>query len=126
MNIDWSATAAWIALVVAIISPIVTSIINNRHLSKIKKMEIIQQRGLAVIEEYISVTSREILITGVSDAYEKIYAKVFIYVPKSLHSQLEELNSLICDCGNTSFPDKEKCQKLLVKISQSLKYDTVF
>ena len=36
-QMDASALAAWIALIVAIISPILTAIINNRHQTKMKK-----------------------------------------------------------------------------------------
>jgi hypothetical protein len=122
-NIDWGTVAAWIALAVAIISPIITSIINNIHLSKMERLKIINNRGLDVIEEYITITSREILTLGISENYEKCYAKIFIYAPDSLHKTLHELNDLICSCGNNSFPNKIECQKLLIKISKSLKYN---
>jgi len=42
-NLDWSATAAWIALAISIIGtivgPIVTTILTNRHQLKIHQME---------------------------------------------------------------------------------------
>lgn len=58
-NIDWNATAAWIALAVAIISPIITTIIANCHQSEMKRLEIMEKRGLDIIENYISITSKE-------------------------------------------------------------------
>lgn len=121
-SIDWSAAAAWIALIVAIISPIATAIISNAHQSKIKRLEIMEQRGLKIIEDYLAVTSREILTTGISDNYQKCYAQIFLYTPKKLHKDLEELNRLISHPVNNMFPDKEKCSCLLLKISKELTY----
>lgn len=112
-TIDWGATAAWIALVVAIISPIFTTILSNCHHSKLKRLEIMEQRGLSIVENYLAVTSREILTTGISDNYQKCYAQIFLYAPKKLHKDLEELNYLISNPVNNMFPDKEKCSELL-------------
>ena len=43
-NVDWSATAAWIALVISIISsflgPIITTILTNRYQLKLRKMDL--------------------------------------------------------------------------------------
>lgn len=122
-DIDWSATAAWIALIVAIISPIITTIISNIHNSKIAQFEVVKQRGLDIIEKYLAITSREILTTGVSDEYRKYYAQIFLYAPQKIHPDLEELNYLICGVGDLNLPDEYECSKLLNKISKALKYD---
>lgn len=51
--IDWSATAAWIALVISvvgtIVGPIVTAIINNCHQLKLRKLDI-KQRSVETYE----------------------------------------------------------------------------
>lgn len=122
-SIDWSATAAWIALVVAIVSPVITAIISNHHQAKMKHLEIIEKRGLDVIENYLAITSREILTTGISDSYRKSYTQIFLYAPSSLHPAIEELNTLIYNPVDGMSPDKEKCTTLLIKISKALKYD---
>lgn len=122
-SIDWSATASWIALTVAIVSPIITTIISNHHQAKMKHLEIIEKRGLDVIENYLAITSREILTTGISEPYQKSYAQIFLYAPSSIHPALEEINTLIYKPVNGMFPDKEKCTTLLIKISKALKYD---
>lgn len=121
-NIDWGATAAWIALAVAIISPIITTIITNMHQSKMKRLEILNTRGLEIIERYLAVTTRQIKIFGLSDEYEKYYSLIFLYVPNNLYVSIEELDKLIRSCDSKSFPDKDKCLPLLHKISKSLKY----
>lgn len=121
-NIDWGTTAAWIALAVAIISPIITTIITNMHQSKMKRLEILNNRGLEIIERYLSVTTRQINIFGLSDEYDKYYSLIFLYVPNDLYKAIEELDKLIRDCDSKSFPDKDKCLPLLHKISKSLQY----
>lgn len=39
-QIDWSATAAWIALAISIISPAITTILTNRHQLKLRELDI--------------------------------------------------------------------------------------
>lgn len=117
---EWDTIAAWIALVVAVISPIITCIINNKHQIKIKKLEIKEHRGLEVIENYLAVTSREIHITGVSENYRKCYAQIFLYAPEETYPDLEKLDNLICNPVNGTFPNKSDCLTLLNKISKSL------
>lgn len=121
-TIDWSAAAAWIALAVAIISPVITTIISNAHQSKIKRLEIMEQRGLKIIEDYLAITSKEILTTGISADYRKCYTQIFLYAPQKIHKDLEELDHLISHPVNNMFPDKEKCSSLLLKISRELTY----
>lgn len=84
-----------------------------------------EQRGLIIIENYLAVTSREILTAGISDNYQKCYTQIFLYAPKKVHKDLEELNNLISNPVNNMFPDKDKCSKLLLKISKSLTYHDI-
>ena len=37
--IDWSATAAWIALIISVITPSISLLLNNIHQRKLKKLE---------------------------------------------------------------------------------------
>ena len=50
-GIDWSATAAWIALVISIVgtvaSPLITSALNNRHQKKMRELDIKENRLIA-------------------------------------------------------------------------------
>ncbi len=121
-NIDWSAVAAWIALAVAIISPILTAIINNVHERKMKKLEFALSREVDMISEYLDITSREILISGISDNYNKIYSKIFFYVPRSVWAEIEELNRIMTfgKEADAIFADKDKCMEKLISISKKL------
>lgn len=121
-NIDWSAVAAWIALAVAIISPILTAIINNVHERKMKKLEFALSREVDMVSKYLDITSREILISGISDNYNKIYSKIFFYVPKSVWAEIEELNRIMTSGKESDaiFADKDKCMEKLISISKKL------
>lgn len=125
-KIDWSATAAWIALIVAIISPVITSIINNKHSTKMKQVELISQRGLSIIEQYLSIISREIYTTGVSDTYKNFYTLIFLYAPESIHNDIEELDKTIRRCPPALFPNREICEPLVIKISKALQYKNLY
>ena len=114
----WGTIAAWIALIVAIISPVITAIITNIHQTKLKRLTIYEQKGLDAMECYLTVTSHEITTTGVSDEYKKMHIKVLLYAPEKSLSDIENLHKLIVQTPLRAFPDKEKCGSLLVTISR--------
>lgn len=60
---------------------------------------------------------------GTAGEIMTIQCEKFLYAPKSIHSDLEELNNLIYNPVDGMFPDKEKCTTLLIRISKALKYD---
>ena len=39
-NTDWSATSAWIALAISIITPTISLLLNNIHQRKLKQLEL--------------------------------------------------------------------------------------
>ncbi|BCK01441.1 hypothetical protein [Anaerocolumna chitinilytica] len=107
--IDWNATAAWIALVVTLVIsllvPLVTAIINNKHQLEVKKIDMLQSayndynlKMRTVFEDYINWTSKE--LTYRSDlvqtaSYLKSYHELYFYVPKELWDKLEYMNHVI-------------------------------
>lgn len=121
-NITWAMIIAGIALLTSIISPIITTIINNCHQTKLKKIEFSHSIKVKVYNEYIDITSREILISGISEEYKKIYAKIFLYAPNKLWSSIKLLNDMIINDKNSEkiFCDEEKCLKILIEISKEL------
>ncbi|RDU23402.1 hypothetical protein [Anaerosacchariphilus polymeriproducens] len=121
-NTHKNTKTAWIALAVAIISPIITIIIVNYQQRKMKQIELFSNRGLDIVEEYITITSKELHTTGVSDRYKTAYSKMFLYTPKSLFGLLEELNLLITD-ETTLPPNLSKCEPLFKEICRSLNYN---
>lgn len=113
MNIqpmDWSATAAWIALVISVIGtiagPIITALITNNHQLKLRKLDIDEKQiseysehRRYAIENFLSSTSKYL-----SDCqYKNIevcgenFFQVYSYVPQNLWEPLNTLYSYICE-----------------------------
>ena len=93
--LDWSGTAAWIALIVAIISPFATTILTNRYNLKIKKMELFQIRKIGVIESYLKAASNAAYTNGIPNDFAEMSAVIFLYAPPELHKKIRELNKVL-------------------------------
>lgn len=105
---DWSATAAWIALAISIIgtivSPIITSVITNRHQLELRKMDIEQraveqynkQRFLA-IDSFISKAGRCLAHPTTDNAREfgDCFHNIYPYVSCDLWDKLDKLYSAV-------------------------------
>ena len=107
--IDWSATAAWIAVIISIIGasvgPFFTACINNKHQLKLRELDIKEKelseynaKRRTAIENFLSSTSRYL-----SDGqYKNIEAcgenffQVYPYIPKDLWGDLNNLYTRIC------------------------------
>lgn len=67
-NVDWSATAAWIALVISILgtilSPIITSRMNNRHELKTYKLKRSEERNDKILQYRIDICNSFISNVG--------------------------------------------------------------
>lgn len=120
-NVDWSATAAWIALVVSIIGtiagPIISSLINNSHQLKIRKLEI-QEKTLESYEN----KRHEIITSFLSsvglflshpntyniESFGRSFYSVYQYIPESSWNNFDEFY-LLCisknyDLAREKFP----------------------
>lgn len=145
---DWGAIATWIALAVAIISPIITTIISNKHQTKLKHLQIIENHGLNVIDNYITLSAEAIINKNISNEYEISYAKIFLYAPKRIHPDIIKLNneiySLSLSAHSSSYnkptndgllhinpfafirvSDENECKDLLIKICKKLNYNNL-
>lgn len=101
---DWSATAAWIALVISILgtiaSPLITTWQTNKHQLKLRELDIkekalsdYQTRRRNAIENFLSSTSGYFANCD-NDSREiccKNFFLVYPYAPKSIWSSLDEL-----------------------------------
>ncbi|WP_270366896.1 hypothetical protein [Eubacterium ramulus] len=104
MKLDLTVTITAILGIAAIISPIATALINNRHQLKLKKLEYQQKekessyfykRG--IYEDYLKYTS-ECITYATQDALQKygeIYGLALIYFPEDLIEDMEELNRIM-------------------------------
>ena len=100
MNWNWSIVIAAIALVVSVLSPIFTAILNNRYQLKLKRIEFNLQHRAEVIEGYIRTAGK----ATKSPTYENIsdfgkYAnEIYLYLDDSFWPYLDTINnSLIFD-----------------------------
>lgn len=93
--IDWSATIAGIALILALASPLITSWMNNRHQLKMKEIEIFHERRLELISHYLEVAGRIGANSSSKDnvEYRQAYGKALIYLPPELFEETQKLHT---------------------------------
>lgn len=106
--VDWSATAAWITLVVtliiSIIAPIITTYMNHRFQLKLavidshnKELEEHYLKKRAVIDSFISSTGKCIFRANSETLQEcgEAFYSIYIYIPPSLWKDIDTLLVLI-------------------------------
>ncbi len=115
-QMDASALAAWIALIVAIISPILTAIINNHHQTKMKKIEMSIASKLKIIEDYLSSAGQIIYHNGEAstESYSIAIGRIYSASPRSLWEKISVLDEMIYS-GNW-----EDAHAQFLEISQTL------
>ena len=96
-QMDASALAAWIALIVAIISPILTAIINNHHQTKMKKIETSIASKLKIIEDYLSSAGQIIYHNGEAstESYSIAIGRIYSASPRFLWEKISLLDEMI-------------------------------
>lgn len=103
-KVDLTVTISVIIAICAIISPIITTLLNNHHLYKMRKLDDAAQlrkdsyfykRG--VYEDYLRYTSQCLTnpSASTSNEYGKTYALALIYFPDELQEQLIAINEAI-------------------------------
>ena len=122
-QIDWSATAAWIALAISIISPAITTILSNRHQLKLREVDIQEKHSdaynnalVSTIEEFITNVGRCVSRPSAPARKEcaESFFRIYAYTPQSLWPFLDDLNNKI-DCD-----DWDGALKLFNSIAKSL------
>lgn len=115
MAIDWNATVAWIAFGVAVITPVVTTFLNNRFQLKLKKMEqnfskqsTYYEKQRLCIETFLTFASKQIETNYESERIEfcKCFHELLLYLPKEDWDQAKELYDSIIK------RDKDSVQRL--------------
>ena len=112
---DWNATLTGIALVAAIVSPVITTILTNRFQLKLKKLEAVQKKT-NVIDEYLKGASLSAYTLGVEEKFEEYRALILLYVSEEHHEKIQQLNRAI---ENTQFSDQTSA--LLYDVAQALR-----
>lgn len=114
-DIDWNATLTGIALVAAIVSPVITTVLTNRFQLKLKKLESAQKKS-NVIDEYLKGASLSAYTLGVEEKFEEYRALIFLYASEEHHEKIRQLNKAI---ENTQFSDQTSA--LLYDVAQALR-----
>lgn len=127
-KIDLTITISVVIAICAIISPVITTLLNNHHALKMKKLEMklteqekstLYKRG--IYENYLRLTSQCIMHPSAQNLadYGNIYPMALIYFPEELISELNELNTQIAKHEMNNC--REMFDKLAPKIRTILK-----
>ena len=109
MGITWSVVISAIALVVSILSPILTAWIRNRHEWRMFLKREIELHTRDAIEDYVSCASRIIIVRSgeAMSEYRRAYSKMLLFVSLEMSQLMAELDQLIAyDSNRTLETDK--------------------
>ncbi len=102
--IDLTITVSVIIALCAIISPILTSLINNRHQRQLKKLEIKEQRYQETViykknifEKYLKCASRCVIYANEDSLrdYGEHYLIALMYAPEDIQEQMMKTHDMI-------------------------------
>lgn len=127
MKIELTFTITAIIALCSTISPILTAIINNRYLRKMKELELKHEAykealfyKREIYEEYLRQASSMIATheETVMLAYSKVYPLVLAYSPEGMHNDLINLNNYLMHINNSS---RDEAMALLNNITPKIK-----
>ena len=91
----WSAIISGIALVAAVLSPVITAIVNNTHQSKIDRQRYFDEHRAQVIENYIRSVG-ELCEDVDREQFRRSYGKnskeIYLYLPESLWGKIDQID----------------------------------
>lgn len=90
----WSTIIAIIALAVSVLSPVITTLVNNHHQRKSREWEFYEEHKAHAIENYLRCAGA-VLESGRGDAseYGKSMGEILLYVSDSLRDKIVELDT---------------------------------
>lgn len=102
MKVDLTVTISVILGCAAVISPMLTAIINNWHDSAVRRQERREQSRKEtvgykkdVLEKYLQYASVYIQTQRSQDAYAAAYTVAYLYVPEDVRESMAKLDRLI-------------------------------
>ena len=107
------------AAIAAILAPVFTCLINNRHQYKMRKLEIIQEQKSKVIHEYAEACSNYMTDShkNAQVEYYKSYGKIYLYANKKHWRAIESIHT---DIENGNF---KLASEKLTNVCQALSFD---
>lgn len=97
MNIDLNLTITGIIALCAILSPVFTTLINNHHQTKIKKIEIYETAKQQALYEYISASFNYISFKSTENEVKFFTTlnNLYIYFPKIDKMKYDDLSKAV-------------------------------
>ena len=97
-----------------VIVPIVTTVINNRHTTKMKRLELFAEKRIETVNRYVSDVGRFITARKYDDegTMGSSLGSIYLYVPEDIWPALDDLYQKLIKCDFDSalalFPDVAK------------------
>ena len=103
-----SILIAGIALVVSVVSPVLTAISNNRFHLKLMRKEFYHKHRAEVIEGYLS-SAGQIIYSASSEnlaAFGKFSHEIYLYADASMWDDIKELNEILSPLSQNVYSNK--------------------
>ena len=109
-----------ITALAAVLSPLITSHLNNKHQLKMRKLELYEAKRIKTINEFVSGVSKYLYSPYAESELQmgEVISSVFLYAPESTWSKITELINAV-----NSDQDK-KAKVLLAEIAKELSPST--
>lgn len=113
--------------VIAIVSPIITTIINNRHSLKVQSMQFSANNRLSLYQDFLDLLNSTLIsgafTTEVSLKLKQSFSKVYLVCSNSTRALLDELENYISFNADQSIGTTIEYRQFTKKLIRSLRSD---
>lgn len=129
-TVDLTITISVILAIAAIISPVITCLMNNRHQMKLKKLELetinhkentIYKRDL--FEKYLASLSENSYTHSLEarQNYSKYYPLALLYLPQNIREKMIYVDNIIQSCNDKHINVHDHVNELTILISEYIR-----
>ncbi len=120
---NWNLVISAVTLIVAIFSPVIVTVLNSAHNTKIRKLELKYEKQSSyflnqqsVFDNYIAFAAKQIESDYQSERteYMRYYGELFMYVPEYYWGELETLHKYI------QSRDRQNAKNQFVNVTKTL------
>lgn len=92
-----SVIISLIAAIAAIVAPMITTYMNNRHSAKMRKLDLIAEKRISVINEFVSNISKYLVSEDIvlEEELGSSICSIYLYCPEDLWNDLDKLYNCI-------------------------------
>lgn len=96
-NINWNELFSNIPLILAILSPIISTFLTHRYQMKMRSADFYDKHRAEAIENYIHSVGMLIQTSHCDglDEYGKAFSEIYLYVPNSSWNIIEDIDSAL-------------------------------